>query len=249
MGYFLIFIVTMAVLSYFQQKKAPPNSMGIEFDSPNIVNQEYQQEEYYSGFRVDDKYIEILMKRPEYSLFVDGDYSYSYTDQYKTDEGYKLRELLLLVWWGKVKKGRNINAKIPRYFYERYHINPNNVTKQFFADKFIFSDTDNIVKFTDKGLAVKDKYINLWEIHSVKRYYANLDNDFPNWNINKFLIKKHYQNIAYLKAQARWNRELLDFLRENYPKDDEQINYQQDQVIWCLNQINQLEAEIDALTV
>lgn len=193
------------------------------------------------------EYLELLSRRPNYFDYVDGSYEYAYTDSYKTNEGYKLREMLLLVWWGKIKKGRASNAKVPRYFYDRYHINPNNVTKQFFIDNLIYVDSDNIVRFTDRGKTIFQKYQDLWEIHSLKEYYGNLDRDFPLWDLDSFLIKKHTQNIIYLNEMARFHKDLADYFIKNYPKDKDNIDYNQDQVIYYLEKSNTLYNVIDAL--
>ena len=136
---------------------------------------------------------------------------------------------------------------MPRYFYDRYHINPNNVTKQFFIDNLIYVDSDNIVRFTDRGKTIFQKYKDLWEIHSLKEYYGNLDRDFPFWDLDSFLIKKHTQNIIYLKEMARFHKDLADYFIKNYPKDKDNIDYNQDQVIYYLEKSNTLYNVIDAL--
>ena len=84
----------------------------------------------------DSRYQNIMLHRPQWSDFIEGDYYDAFDDSYHTPEGYKLRELLLLVWWGKTQKGRILDVRIPRYYYDRYHLNPNEVTKRFFADGY-----------------------------------------------------------------------------------------------------------------
>lgn len=44
-------------------------------------------------------------------------------DKYDTNTEFSLRELLLLIWWGKFKKGRLTTAKIPKYFIFTYNLN------------------------------------------------------------------------------------------------------------------------------
>lgn len=46
-----------------------------------------------------------------------------YDDTYITGVGYKLREILLLVWWGRTKNPRKPTSKPPRYFFYDYHLN------------------------------------------------------------------------------------------------------------------------------
>ena len=242
MIFFISFIVALIGFFYIQNHRKIKNEF-IDRKIPSSPNIDFfVQDDLHN-----QDYLELLTRRPNYFDYVDGSYEYAYTDSYKTNEGYKLRELLLLVWWGKIKKGRTSNAKVPRYFYDRYHINPNNVTKQFFIDNLIYVDSGNIVRFTDRGKTLFQKYQDLWEIHSLKEYYGNLDRDFPFWDLDSFLIKKHTQNIIYLKEMAQFHKVLADYFIKNYPKDEDNINYNQDQVIYYLEKINTLNNVIDAL--
>lgn len=239
----------MALLSYLDKKKKKYFSKTNSIDTIDIkVNPEMKYNLEEDKYFDDDAYFKLLYNRPDYRLYVDGDYYYAYNDSYQTEEGYKLRELLLFVWWVKIKKGRNLDTNIPRYFYDRYHINPNTTTNKFLEDNFIEIDENNIVRLTDKGKEIQSKYKDLWAIHSLKNYYANLDDEFPSWNLNKFLIKKHTQSINYHKANAQYHKELLDYFRQSNPQDVDQINYFQDQVTHDLNLITQLKAEIEALS-
>ena len=46
-----------------------------------------------------------------------------YNDKFITQEGYPLRELLLLVWWGRTKSERKSTISIPQYFFYDYNLN------------------------------------------------------------------------------------------------------------------------------
>lgn len=177
----------------------------------------------------DSRYQNIMLHRPQWSDFIEGDYYDAFDDSYHTPEGYKLRELLLLVWWGKTQKGRILDVRIPRYYYDRYHLNPNEVTKRFFADGLLeYNEETNLVKPTPFGKEVQQKYSKLWEIHSLKEYYANLDKEFANWNLNNFLLSRHKQKLEYYKASVKFYDEVASFLRKNYPKEEHDILYYQD---------------------
>lgn len=237
----LVLIIAVAIIFYRRKTKtAKPNT---DVTVSSVKKFPISDSEYF----LDERYQKLLEDRPYYFSYVSGSYDNCYNDSFITEEGYKLRELLLLVWWGKIKKGRDLNAKIPKYFYERYLINPNNVTKKFFSDDLIYVDDEGIVRFTEKGKELQEKYKALWEIHSVKEYFGNLDDDFPNWNYNKFMIKKHTQHIKYSKASYRYHKNLLEFFRNFYPQIEDQIVYYQDQCTFEIDEINKLNARIEAL--
>ena len=241
-----VLILIVAIIIYYRHKrktKASMPSAEIAFSPVEIEKYLDDDSEYF----LDDRYSRLIEKIPNYSSYVSGSYDSCYNDSFITDEGYKLRELLLLIWWGKLKKGRNLDTRIPRYFYERYLINPNNVTKKFFIDNLIYVDDESIVRLTEEGKRIQEKYKALWEIHSIKEYPKNLDDEFQDWDYNKFMIKRHKENIEYSKASYKYNKELLEFFRNFYPKVENQIDYYQDQCAFYLNQIDKLEAQIDAL--
>ena len=74
----------------------------------------------------------LAFDRPTMQDFWDRSFdSPHYTDSYQTSEGYKLRELLLLVWWGNTKTGRKSSITIPKYFFSDYNLNAEKLTKEF----------------------------------------------------------------------------------------------------------------------
>ncbi|WP_438838160.1 hypothetical protein [Streptococcus pluranimalium] len=178
---------------------------------------------------LDDRYQSILLRRPQLSDFVEGDYYDAFDDSYHTSEGYKLRELLLLVWWGKSQKGKALDVRIPKYYYDRYELNPNEVTKRFFAEGLLeYDEIRDLVRPTAAGKELQRKYSKLWEIHSLKEYHANLDKEFANWDLDRFLMTRHKQKIEYLKASSQFYDDMANFLRKNYPKEKQDILYYQD---------------------
>ncbi|MEQ9809233.1 hypothetical protein [Streptococcus jiangjianxini] len=197
---------------------------------------------------LDDRYQNILLRRPQLSNFVEGDYNDAFDDSYHTPEGYKLRELLLLVWWGKSQKGKALDVRIPKYYYDRYKLNPNEVTKRFFADGLLeYDETKDLVRSTTAGKELQQKYSKLWEIHSLKEYHANLDKEFTNWDIDKFLLTRHKQKIEYLKASSQFYDDMANFLRKNYPKEEQDILYYQDAKRTDQSNISKLKELLDNL--
>ena len=103
------------------------------------------------------------------------------------------------------------------------------MTKRFFADGLLeYNEETNLVKPTPFGKEVQQKYSKLWEIHSLKEYYANLDKEFANWDLNNFLLSRHKQKLEYYKASVKFYDEVVSFLRKNYPKEEHDILYYQD---------------------
>ncbi|MDY5636629.1 MAG: hypothetical protein SPF57_09955 [Streptococcus orisratti] len=239
MIFLLAMLATTCVLLYFHNRNTQQNL-------PSVTITYQGAEKFTSTDDNDGLYCKLITNRPDYSLYVTGDYYDCYNDSFQTPEGYKLRELLLLVWWGKTKKGREIDANIPKYFYDRYKINPNKVTKMFFSDSLI-ELVDGRVKLTDRGRELYQQYQSLWDIHSQKGFYGNLDNDFPTWDTKTFLIVKNTQKVNYLKAMARYHRDLLEYYRKYEPKNTEEANYHQDQCTYYLDQVNLVNTAIDAL--
>ncbi|MGL5897241.1 MAG: hypothetical protein ACRCZN_09760 [Lactococcus lactis] len=67
-----------------------------------------------------------------------------------------------MVWWGKIKKGRQLNMPKPKYFIYNYNINVDKVTNKFISDKLLVVNEDNIVKLTEAGREIYSKYLDLW---------------------------------------------------------------------------------------
>lgn len=176
------------------------------------------------------KYFEILDSNPNIFEIYGRDFNFpKYNDEFVTDEGYSLRELLLLVWWGKTKSGRKSTVTIPKYFFSSYNLNAEKLTRQFKENDLICDHNGRII-LTDEGKIIVDKYSSLWEIHSVKQYPTNLDIDFSVWNKNNFDLMMYQMEIRYYSEHARFCQNLVDYLSSfNAPssaqKIHDEINY------------------------
>lgn len=156
-----------------------------------------------------------------------------YDDSFITNENYKLRELLLLVWWGNPKNGRKSTVTIPKYFFYSYNLNAEKLTNDFKSNGLLV-DIEEKTLLTEKGQTVYDKYKALWEIHVVKQYPTNLDIDFPSWDKEQFELKLYQMELTYYKAHANHCKKLVDFFNSlNIPSTSaataqdvhDQINY------------------------
>ncbi|PIA83762.1 hypothetical protein [Streptococcus parauberis] len=212
-------------------------------------SQPYNADKFKSDY---NKYYSLLGKGPVY-------YKYSgrkadmpkFDDSYKTEEKYKLRELLLLVWWGKPKKGRKSNVGIPKYFFNSYNLNASKLTQKFFKNNLLEENGDKIL-LTEEGKKLYDKYKKLWEIHSFKGEATNLDMDFPNWDIELFTLS-HYKNLLkYMSDENKYYQKMIDFLSNSlYPEDAEErirdIEFYTDWRNKNLIDINDLKEKIEIL--
>lgn len=97
--------------SLFKNKKTGTNVVTVK----KVNRVQSDQEKFKKDY---NKYYSLIGKGPAYYKYSEREYDMpSYDDAYVTKEKYKLRELLLLVWWGKPKNGRNKNVAIPKYFF------------------------------------------------------------------------------------------------------------------------------------
>lgn len=151
-----------------------------------------------------------------------------YDDTYITGIGYKLRELLLLIWCGRTKKPRSKYSKPPRYFFYEYNLKPKEVFKRFIDDQLISVNENNEIILTELGKKIYDEFEALWEIHSYKGYIGelpNLDKVFHNWNFNLYKANNNLLQVRFLKEIIDYNSRMQD----KYPVDSDEFNaYQQD---------------------
>lgn len=200
-----------------------------------------------------NQYFRLLTNRPHYYDFSKRDLAKTpaFDDSYKTDEGYKLRELLLLVWWGQTKNGRKSSVALPKYFFEKYNLNASKLTQNFFANNLLNDDGEKIL-LTDEGKKLYQKYQSLWEIHSFKGEFMNLDQDFQNWDLTDFTIHHYKIKIQYLKAENSYIKEMNEFLLQSeYPEDKEERLREYQYNIEANNrnnmEINNLQEKIEIL--
>lgn len=89
------------------------------------------------------KYRKMQESQPDYDKQFGRSFDYpKYTDKYDTNTDFSLRELLLLIWWGKIKKGRLNTAKIPKYFIFTYNLNVTKVTQKFIDKGWLVQEDD-----------------------------------------------------------------------------------------------------------
>lgn len=198
------------------------------------------------------KYYKILESRPNLFKIQGRAFDFpKYSDTFKTQENYSLRELLLLIWWGKPKTGRKSTVTIPKYFFSTYNLNAEKLTRQF-RDKGLIIDSNNKTILTDKGQQIADKYKALWEIHSIKNYPTNLDIDFPTWDKDTFDLKLNQMNMTYYSAHAKFCQKMIDYLNTlNAPASAQEIhneiNYYINEKNSNLLKVNDLKEKIAIL--
>lgn len=164
-----------------------------------------------------------------------------FTDEYKTGTPYSLRQLLVLIWWLKLKKGRKTDATTPKYFITLYTESVSEITQTFFEDGVLFVDEDGFVRATPEGKQLRDKFINLWEIHS--KTNAILDDVYENWNLNQFEID---QNEKYIKRLLQENNYYNDLVIWDEANNESSV---QDgiRITHNLNEIDKLQRQNEAL--
>lgn len=191
------------------------------------------------------KYFKILNSRPNMSEMYGRGFDFpKYNDNFITPEGYPLRELLLLVWWGKTKSGRKSTISIPKYFFHDYNLNAEKITRKF-KDKSLLYDDEGKTLLTEKGRVIADKYSSLWEIHSAKEYPTNLDIDFPTWDKNKFDLMMCQIQIKYHSEYAKFCKELVNYFNSlNAPTSALEIH---NEINYYINEMNSNLARVNDL--
>lgn len=135
-----------------------------------------------------------------------------FTDKYDTGTDYTLREILVLIWWLKPARSRELDARTPDYFINDYVESVSKVTQKFIDDNVIYINDDNLIKPTVIGQMIFNRFEDdLWEIHSKTK--AILDNVFDNWNfiaykiqVNNTEIDRYYRNINYYEDLISWEK-------------------------------------------
>lgn len=197
----------MGILSSLFGKKKPKNNVTITFSENNSSDSDFET------------LMSFYQKRPRLEDYMDRTFDMpAYNDSYIAEEGYKLRELLLLVWWGKLKKGRQADAVPPRYFFYNYNLDAQKTTKKLLKDGLL-EVTDDKMSLTEKGKDIASKYKSLWEIHSFKHIPTNLDIDYAAWDEDKYLLIYYKIQVNYLSDMNDYYKEKNDFLQTStYPE-------------------------------
>ncbi|HEM3521354.1 hypothetical protein K6976_02790 [Streptococcus suis] len=170
-----------------------------------------------------------------------------YDDSHYTGTPYKLRELLLLIWWGKTKNPRKPDSKPPRYFYYDYHLETKKVTEMFIKDGVLTKDDKERIILTEYGKELYDEFEILWEMHSYKGFLGelpNLDKEFADWDYNTYKANNNLLEIAHLKEIINFNSKM----QKQYPVGSKQYKAYQQDIERDMEQIDFLFREHDKLT-
>ncbi|WP_349585116.1 hypothetical protein [Leuconostoc citreum] len=165
------------------------------------------------------KFVDFDLRKPEKT----------YDDSYATDEGYKLRELLLLVWIGRVKNGRDRIKPIPKYFLYDYDLNEQNTINTFKKMGLVSIDEDETMRLTKKGENLSRKYNSLWSMHSFKNGTVNIDLHFGGWNEISYTIAQNNIRIKYISQRKQYFEAVLSVCSKthedlpDYPKNEIKI--------------------------
>lgn len=161
-----------------------------------------------------EDYYDILITRPSLVDYFGRSFDLpAYNDSFKTGDGHKLREWLLLVWWGKTKQGRKSSTAIPKYFFSQYNLNAEKVTRKLKVEGYL-EDLGEKTKLTAAGREFYDKYATLWEIHSFKGFPTNLDIDFPTWDKTRSEIDYYRMKENYLRDSIAFYKRMIDYLNQ-----------------------------------
>ena len=161
------------------------------------------------------KYRKVQESQPDYDKQFGRSFDYpKYTDKYDTHTDFTLRELLLLIWWGKIKKGRLTTAKIPKYFIFTYNLNAQKVTQKFLDKGWLFQE-DNRYFLSKEAKQATEFYSDLWEMHQADNFPICLDEDFPNWNHGKLLITFYKNDIDFQNKLIAYYNKLNSFYKSN----------------------------------
>lgn len=161
------------------------------------------------------KYRKMQESQPDYDKQFGRSFDYpKYTDKYDTNTDFSLRELLLLIWWGKIKKGRLTTAKIPKYFIFTYNLNAQKVTQKFLDKGWLFQE-DNRYFLSKEAKQATEFYSDLWEMHQADNFPICLDEDFPNWNHGKLLITFYKNDIDFQNKLIAYYNKLNSFYKSN----------------------------------
>lgn len=170
-----------------------------------------------------------------------------YDDTYFTGTGYFLREILLLIWWGRTKNPRKSTSQPPRYFFYEYHLDTKKTTDRFILEGLIEIDEQNRKVLTDRGRSIYNDFDILWEIHNYKGYVGelpNLDKVFQNWDYNSYRANNILLEIRHLSDIIKFHENLLLQL----PKDDERYYAYQLDIARDKETIQELFKEHERLT-
>lgn len=200
----------------------------------------------------DEIYFQLLREQPHIADYYGRPFDLpAYNDNFETLDGHKLREWLLLVWWGNTKNGRKKDIKIPKYFFQTYNLDAEKLTASF-KTSGLLEDTEGKTLLTEEGRIFYNKYRPLWEIHSFKNYPTNLDLDFPTWNLQQMEINQYEMEIQYLSDHIAHTKKLINRLNsipsnKGHKRIKQEFDYHINQGNSELNRLNDLKEKLKIL--
>ncbi|MDQ0222276.1 hypothetical protein [Streptococcus moroccensis] len=213
-----VIIAISFIIAMLSNKDQNISSTG---DSLDQLDVEVSTEIKSSGGLVWDDYPDVSKYRVNPS-------GLRYDDTYFTGTGYKLRELLLLIWWGRTKKPRQPSSQPPRYFYYDYHLNTEETTGRFIREGYLTRDDKNRVVLTEQGKELYSEFEILWELHSYKGFLGelpNLDQSFEDWDYKTYKANNNLLEIRHLQEIIKFNTNM----QKQYPRGSNEYNaFQQD---------------------
>lgn len=228
--------------------------VNVNFTVSSSSDEEWDDEEFKKEQQIYDRYSKLTDERPDYVEFTHRTWdSPSYTDKYQTETKYTLRQLLLLVWYGRVKKGRAVTTNIPKYFFYEYDLNGDELTKQFINDGLLL-EKDGRYLLSDKAQELTAKYAVLWNLHQLDGFHICLDEDFPKWNNGSFVRELYQNEIDFYKAQIKYYNKLIQFyksnplfFKNNSVAQQKEIEITKSDITRFENEISRRKAKISAL--
>lgn len=238
---FTIILIVIIVFLFFYilgSKSASSNN-----EANSISHSENDDDKYSEYFRV-------MNSRPKFNDYYGRDMDYpKYNDKYDTGTEFKLRQLLLLVWFSRTKKGRLVTTSIPQYFYYDYNINGNKLLQHFIARGWIIEDDERYI-LSDEGKKVAKQYAALWELHRNNQFPFCLDEDYPNWNDGDLLKEYYKKEINYLKAEINYTKKIITFYEKtssfftSKEEQEHEIQAEKADIERLTNQINKDQDKI-----
>jgi len=240
----IILIVIIFILFFYILGSNSTSSTNRKSNKNNNVNYSENDNDAYS------KYFEVTNLRPKFKDYYGRNIDYpKYNDKYNTGTEFKLRQLLLLVWFSRTKKGRLVTTSIPQYFYYDYNINGNKLLQHFIARGWIIEDDKRYI-LSDEGRKIAKQYAALWELHRNNQFPFCLDEDYPNWNDGDLLKEYYKKEINYLKAEINYTKKIITFYEKtssfftSKEEQEHEIQAEKADIERLTNQINKDQDKI-----
>lgn len=190
------------------------------------------------------EYDQIQLLQPIYEeAFSRSLYYPSYTDRYDTGTEFSLRELLLLMWWGFYRTGRFKESRIPKYFFDKYNLDPEKLTAKFVGKGWLVEHKDKY-QLSDEAKENFYKYQDLWKMHQFDDDFPIcLDEDFSNWHDGKLLRKFSQEKIGFWQKQIMYENKLIAFYKK-YPDFLRNNQYQKSEIRYLTYDVKKITASI-----